>query len=194
MADLSGRNIALACTFLSQLTQNDLVEVLGPPESEALARLDGNPLEKGLPNRLVKAAGRDDWIDEDDEDLRIIDLGESFLQAAEPQTLAQPGSLQAPETIFTNSFDYRVDLWRAGCVVRALHLNFQRRILTSVSADFYNSIWSTSISVPWEFRCPGCTNDLFCGGIAYRMAAKMGAYATELSTRMGTLDKLTFIA
>lgn len=57
MADLSGRNIALACSFLSQLTQNDLVEVLGPSESEALARLDGKLLDKGLPNQLVKAAG-----------------------------------------------------------------------------------------------------------------------------------------
>jgi hypothetical protein len=59
MADLSGRNIALACIFLSQFTQNDLVEVLRPPESEALAPLYGKPLDKGLPNQLVKAAGRD---------------------------------------------------------------------------------------------------------------------------------------
>ena len=108
-----------------QLTENDFLKVLGAPESEELARLDGKPLDNGIPNQLVKAAGWDEWIDEDDEDLRIIDLGESFLQGAEPKTLAQPGCLQAPETIFTDSFDYRLDLWRGGCVVRKLRLDFR---------------------------------------------------------------------
>jgi len=108
-----------------QLTENEFLKVLGSPELEELARLDGKPLDNGLPNQLVKAAGWDEWIDEDDEDLRIIDLGESFLQGAEPKMLAQPGCLQAPETIFTDSFDYRLDLWRAGCVVRKLRLGFR---------------------------------------------------------------------
>jgi len=105
--------------------RNDFLKVLGAPESEELARLDGKPLDNGLPNQLVKAAGWDEWIDEDDEDLRIIDLGESFLQGAETKTLAQPRCLQAPETIFTDSFDYRLDLWRGGCVVRKLRLDFR---------------------------------------------------------------------
>ena len=89
-----------------------------------LARLDGKPLDKALPRQLVKAADWINWIDEDDEDLRIIDLGEAFLQGAKIQTLAQPSSLQPPETIFTSSFDYRIDLWRAGIVVRKLCSNF----------------------------------------------------------------------
>lgn len=107
------------------MTESSLFKVLGAPESVELARLDGKPLDKGLPNQLVKAASWDDWIDEDDEDLRIIDLGEAFLQGAEPTALAQPGSLRAPETIFNDSFDYRIDLWRAGLMVRARRLKFQ---------------------------------------------------------------------
>ncbi|KAK9369387.1 kinase-like domain-containing protein [Lipomyces kononenkoae] len=91
--DISSRNVVFTCNYLSQLTEKNLFNVLGTPEPEELARLD------------------------DDEDLRIIDLGEAFLQGAEPTTLAQPGSLQAPETIFTDSFDYRLHLWRAGCVI-----------------------------------------------------------------------------
>lgn len=59
----------------------------------------------------------DDWIDED-EDLRISDLGDSFLQGEEPEELAQPGALLAPETILASSFDCRLDLWRAGITVR----------------------------------------------------------------------------
>ncbi|KAF3008232.1 hypothetical protein E8E15_000448 [Penicillium rubens] len=64
-----------------------------------------------------QAAEWDEWIDEDDEDIRLFDFGEGFFQGQEPKKLAQPGSLRVPETIFTDSFDYRVDLWRTGCMI-----------------------------------------------------------------------------
>ena len=69
---------------------------------------------------MVKSAEWDGWPDEDEdeEDIRIIDLGEAFLQNAVPERLAQPGGMQAPETILTDRFDYRLDLWRAGLIVR----------------------------------------------------------------------------
>jgi len=91
---------------------------------EELTRIDGKPLDKGVPKQLVKAVCWVEWVDEDEEDLRLIDFGESFLQGAEPKAIPQPDSLRAPETIFMDSFDYRLDLWRAGCVVRTLRLNF----------------------------------------------------------------------
>ena len=73
-----------------------------------------------MPGQLVKAAGWDNWIDEDEEDIRIFDLGEAFLKGAEPEKLAQPSHLRAPETIFMDSCDNRHDLWRAGILVRTL--------------------------------------------------------------------------
>ena len=117
ISDISGRNIAFSCTNLLNSPEEQLFEVLGSPEIEALVRLDGMPLENGLPRQLVKAAEWVDWIDEDDEDIRLLDFGESFIQGEEPEKLAQPGTLRVPETIFTNSFDYRIDLWRTGCMV-----------------------------------------------------------------------------
>ena len=118
LLDISGRNIAFSCTNLWKQTKEQLFDVLGFPEVESLTRVDGTPLANGLPSQLVKAAEWDDWIDEDDEDIRLFDFGESFFQGLEPKTLAQPGPLRVPETIFTDSFDYRVDLWRTGCMVR----------------------------------------------------------------------------
>ncbi|OJJ85770.1 uncharacterized protein ASPGLDRAFT_65712 [Aspergillus glaucus CBS 516.65] len=115
--DISGRNIAFSCTNLLNTTEEQLFEFLGYPEIEALARLDDTPLENGLPKQLVKAAEWVEWIDEDDEDIRLLDFRESFLQGEEPKRLAQPGTLRVPETIFTNSFDYHVDLWRTGCMI-----------------------------------------------------------------------------
>jgi len=66
---------------------------------------------------LVEKAGWNDWIDEDDEDVRVVDLGEAFPHGAELINLAEPADLQAPEKILTGNFDYRVDLWRTGCTV-----------------------------------------------------------------------------
>lgn len=94
--------------------------MLGTPEVQTLARLAGTSLEGGLPKQLVKAAEWIEWIDEDDEDIRLLDFGESFLQGEEPKKLAQPGTLRAPETIITSFFDHRVDLWRTGCMVSCL--------------------------------------------------------------------------
>ncbi|KAJ5570480.1 uncharacterized protein N7459_009910 [Penicillium hispanicum] len=115
--DISGRNIAFTCTSLLDTTEEQLFELLGFPEIEPLARLDDTPLKKRLPTQLVKAAEWVEWIDEDDEDIRLLDFGESFLQGEEPKKLAQPGTLRVPETIFTKFFDYRVDLWRTGCMI-----------------------------------------------------------------------------
>jgi hypothetical protein len=115
--DISGRNIAFTCSHLWNQTEEQLFDVLGFPEIEPLARVDGTSLGAGLPTQLVKAADWGEWIDEDEEDIRIFDFGESFFQGQEPRKLAQPGSLRVPETIFTDSFDYRVDLWRTGCMV-----------------------------------------------------------------------------
>lgn len=56
-------------------------------QTEELVRLDGKPLDTGLPKHMVKAAGWDEWVDEDEEDLLILDLGERFLQGHEPKTL-----------------------------------------------------------------------------------------------------------
>ncbi|KAI2944570.1 hypothetical protein CBS147321_4269 [Aspergillus niger] len=119
--DVSGGNIAFGCNNLSHATKDELFAVLGSPEVEELARLDGKPLDDSLPKQLVKSADWEAWVDEDEEDIRILDFGEAFIQGNEPKVLAQPGQLRVPELIFTNCFDYRVDLWRAGCMYLGEH-------------------------------------------------------------------------
>ena len=118
MTDISENNIAFTCgSHLSTATKSALFKVLGAPEPKKLTHLDGTPLGESLPKHLIPSAQWSDWADEDNEDLRILDFGESFLQGAEPERLAQPVPLRVPEIIFAEPFDHRVDLWRAGCVV-----------------------------------------------------------------------------
>jgi hypothetical protein len=114
--------------------------------NRAFSRLDGTPLESGLPKQLVKAAEWVDLIDEDDEDIRLFDYGESFLQGKEPERLNQPGTLRVPETIFTHSFDYRVDLWRIGCMVSEVSTHLFSTVPVPQSGL---TVWSTnSRSIP----------------------------------------------
>ncbi|KAL1852185.1 Autophagy protein 5 [Paecilomyces lecythidis] len=103
-----------------------ILAVIGTPIVEDLIRLDGKPLDLSLPKHLVKAASWDDWLDEDEEDIRIIDFGESFPKNTRVESLAQPGQLRVPETVFVGSFDYRVDLWRVGCIVGYLRTPWKR--------------------------------------------------------------------
>ncbi|KAL2016795.1 hypothetical protein VTK56DRAFT_2964 [Thermocarpiscus australiensis] len=120
LADISGGNVAFTARNLARLSAKSMLKIIGPPKFEKLVRLDGQPLAPGMPEQLVEAAGWAGWIDEDDEDIRIIDFGEAFAHGAEPAKLAEPGQLQVPERIFTGRFDYRVDLWRAGCTIYTL--------------------------------------------------------------------------
>jgi serine/threonine-protein kinase SRPK3 len=117
---LSAANIAFTASQLSESTKADLFEVLGQPKTEVLSRYDGKPLEKSLPRHLVKVTNWDDWFDEDEEVIRILDFGQAFSQGQVPKSLAQPGDLQVPETFFTKTFTCEVDLWRAGMVVRTI--------------------------------------------------------------------------
>lgn len=116
--DVSGANMAFTTARLATLNPRALFEVIGSPQTEPLVRLDGKPLAPGMPEQLVQKTMWEDWIDEDEEDVRLIDLGEAFPLDKPPAKLAEPGGLQAPEGIFTGKFDHRVDLWRAGCTVR----------------------------------------------------------------------------
>lgn len=107
--------MTFTCSKLRQATKEQILNVLGASKIEPLARKDGAPLSQELPTQLVESASWEDWIDwidEYKEEVRFLDFGESFLRGEEPERLAQPTGLQAPETLFTENFDYRVDLWR----------------------------------------------------------------------------------
>ncbi|KAJ5312697.1 hypothetical protein N7508_003527 [Penicillium antarcticum] len=60
-----------------------------------LKRMDGTPVGNRLPVQLIKAVEWTKWIEEDDEDIRLLGFGE--------------------KRIFTDYFNYRVDFLRIGC-------------------------------------------------------------------------------
>ncbi|KFY22231.1 hypothetical protein V493_06748 [Pseudogymnoascus sp. VKM F-4281 (FW-2241)] len=115
--DVSTKNMAFAAHNLSKASKSKLFEVLGAPSVENVARIDGQPLADGIPSYLLRSATWEGWVSECDEDFRLLDFGESFIHGREPDIITQPGGLMPPETVLTEEFDYRVDLWRAGIAI-----------------------------------------------------------------------------
>ena len=101
-----------------------------------LKRTDGHELSPGVPTQLVEVTRWPLWCDEEDEDIRIIDMGEAFTEGERIQMHAQPRCFKAPETILEEKFDGKVDLWCAGSMVGASRLNFQKNQIDTCLARF----------------------------------------------------------
>lgn len=96
--------------------ESEFMKILGKPEIGYVRRKDGKALEPGMPEYIVRPAlyrSRSLLSRE----IKIIDFGESFLQSSVPETLHTPLHVRAPEVIFKDPLDYRVDLWSMGCLV-----------------------------------------------------------------------------
>ncbi|OBT68843.1 CMGC/SRPK protein kinase [Pseudogymnoascus sp. 23342-1-I1] len=115
--DISTKNMAFTAKNLSKVPKEKLFEVIGAPSIENVERIDTQPLADGIPSYLVKSASWGGWVNEYDEDFRLLDFGESFVHGREPEIITQPGGLMPPETVLTEWFDYRVDLWRVGIAI-----------------------------------------------------------------------------
>ena len=114
--DLNTRNLAFTMPNIDNMTQKRFIEVLGNPEVGHVGRTDGEDLEPGIPEYIVRPTSY--WTHSwKSQEIKIIDFGESFSRTIVPQTLHTPLSVRAPEVIFQDRIDYRVDLWSMGCMV-----------------------------------------------------------------------------
>jgi serine/threonine-protein kinase SRPK3 len=105
------------------MTENELVDVIGSFKREPVRLVAGKgPPELSMPRELTESAPWDGYVDEDDDDICLVDFGESFFQPTSSRHIAQPPDQRAPESIFETHIDYKADLWRAGMIVRTLRL------------------------------------------------------------------------
>ncbi|KAF9767362.1 hypothetical protein IL306_000104, partial [Fusarium sp. DS 682] len=81
---ISGASIVFTAGKLAHLPEERLFAIIGAPESTTLACAGGEPLCSSLPKQLVQKAGWDDWVDKDEEDIRLLDWGEPELMPLLP--------------------------------------------------------------------------------------------------------------
>ncbi|EDN07449.1 conserved hypothetical protein [Histoplasma mississippiense (nom. inval.)] len=115
--DLHTRNLAFTMPYMDNVTEEGFTEMLGKPEIGYVRRSDGKDLAPGIPEYIVKPTSYRTHSWNSAQSIKIIDFGESFLPTAIPQTLHTPLALRAPEVIFQDRIDYRVDLWSMGCML-----------------------------------------------------------------------------
>ncbi|OAX84919.1 CMGC/SRPK protein kinase [Emergomyces africanus] len=118
--DLHTRNLAFTMPYMNNVTEEGFIEMLGEPEIGYVRRSDEKELEPGIPKYIVKPTTYQTRSWNLAQSIKIIDFGESFLSSAVPQTLHTPLPVRAPEVIFQDRIDYRVDMWSMGCMVRQL--------------------------------------------------------------------------
>lgn len=102
---------------MDNTSEKGFIEMLGQPEIGLVQRSDGKALEPGVPEYIVRPALYRTHSWRTSNQIKIIDFGESFLHSTVPQTLHTPLPVRAPEVIFGDRLDYRVDLWSMGCMV-----------------------------------------------------------------------------
>ena len=121
-----------------------------------------------------------EWVDEDDEEIRLLGVGESFLQGGEPNVLAQPGTLRVPET-----FSQTV-LIIASIVARRVHgkciplKSTAKPFAQRQDTDLFVRVHGISILVSRRGRSFSLPNDWPCGESTGRVAAKVELNADEI--------------
>ncbi|KAJ9618029.1 hypothetical protein H2203_009303 [Taxawa tesnikishii (nom. ined.)] len=102
---------------LDLLSEEALLQELGCPRTSPVIRSHGRALEPGMPAYLVCSTS----FPVDKLCLqnltKLIDFGELFLPSNKPHTLHTPLALRAPEVLFEDEWDHRVDLWSMGCMM-----------------------------------------------------------------------------
>uniref|UniRef100_A0A0B7KHT9 non-specific serine/threonine protein kinase n=1 Tax=Bionectria ochroleuca TaxID=29856 RepID=A0A0B7KHT9_BIOOC len=116
--DIHTRNLAIEIPGLNSSDEKTFLEKLGKPEIGAVKSRDGQPLPVNLPLHIIRPATfANNRILSSSPLIKIIDFGEAFSKNEPPVILHTPLPVRAPEVVFGDALDGRVDLWSAGCLL-----------------------------------------------------------------------------
>ncbi|KAG6112145.1 hypothetical protein E4U13_004407 [Claviceps humidiphila] len=117
--DLHTGNLAIVVPGLDSLNEQDFIAELGEFDTDAVTKLDDGPWAPNVPTQMIRPAifPEHDIMEAPCPSIKIIDFGEAFFGDDAPGTLKAPLVLRAPEIIFGDRPDLRVDLWTAGCLI-----------------------------------------------------------------------------
>ncbi|GKZ32254.1 hypothetical protein AbraIFM66950_001534 [Aspergillus brasiliensis] len=116
--DYNIRNLAFTMPeFVSNIPEHKFINPLEKPDIGHVCSNDGRSLGPGIPEYIVRPASLHSRSRPLSNTIKIVDFGGSFSQDDVPETLHTPLVVRAPEVIFKDRLDYRVDLWSVGCVL-----------------------------------------------------------------------------
>jgi serine/threonine-protein kinase SRPK3 len=115
--DIHTRNVALGALSMTAVSEEELAQRLGNPEIHVVRRRDDGHLGPEVPHYLVRHTTYPINKSTMFDSIKLIDFGESFMDNDPPETIHTPLAVRAPEVIFGDELDHRVDLWSMGCMV-----------------------------------------------------------------------------
>ncbi|TKA76118.1 hypothetical protein B0A49_03666 [Cryomyces minteri] len=117
-------NILFMLSDVSGLSKERLFGHIGAPHIANVSRIDGKPLGPGLPRYQVSSARFPSACYDREMNVKLVDFGEAFTSSDKPPTLHTPLVFRAPEVIFDDEWDHRVDLWSMACTMFELVVGF----------------------------------------------------------------------
>ncbi|BCS07329.1 hypothetical protein ALUC_11710A [Aspergillus luchuensis] len=115
--DFHIRNLAFAIYPMANIPEDEFINLLGKPDVRYVHCNDGGRLGHGIPEYIVRPASLHSRSWPLSDTIKLVDFGESFPRKDAPKTLHTPLVVRAPEVIFKDRLDYRVDLWSLGCML-----------------------------------------------------------------------------
>ncbi|KAH9873391.1 hypothetical protein J1614_005789, partial [Plenodomus biglobosus] len=115
--DLHIRNLAFTIPSMNEMSEETFIKKLGVPQLGPVKRGDQADPGPGLPQYIVRPTHYPLSRSLPSYLIKIVDYGQSFLDNDAPQLFHTPLYLRAPEIIFQDKVDYRMDLWSMGCML-----------------------------------------------------------------------------
>ncbi|PWY63810.1 kinase-like protein [Aspergillus eucalypticola CBS 122712] len=115
--DFHIRNLAFTIPSMANIPEDEFINLLGKPDIGLVRCNDGGSLGPGIPEYIVRSANLHLQPWPLSKTIKIVDFGESFPRKDAPETLHTPLVVRAPEVIFKDRLDHRVDLWSLGCML-----------------------------------------------------------------------------
>ncbi|KAK4466343.1 kinase-like domain-containing protein [Cladorrhinum samala] len=132
--DIHMGNILFRLPDFEAASLETIIQHLGPPEVGKIERLDGKPLEPGIPEYLVEPVDFDREMYPRLGEINLVDFGESFFSDNPPTRISTPPSHHPPELVFQHTLSKAVDIWNLGSTTYELVIG-----RTPFEADFDNT-------------------------------------------------------
>lgn len=120
ISDFRPANILVKLTNLNNLSEDELLSILGQPERTHVRTESGEDLPESSPSYLVIPADTSRLPDEYLTDkICVVDFGESFPVSSPPADLGIPENYLPPEVLLDqeNAVSQACDVWALGCTL-----------------------------------------------------------------------------
>lgn len=146
--DIGPHNILLQLRHVNQISKREMARLLGPPSTEPPCRIDGKPLDKHVPEYLVRPIDISNLPTTNE--VSIIDFGVSFHADEPPRRIGIPAQFASPEALFGCYPGLSADVWAFIWTIDSIWV--WSDLLKGEMADYLNNLEILLGPLPEPYR------------------------------------------